>query len=264
MFQYQFMRYAFLAILMISPLLSLLGTMVVHKKMAYFSDALGHSALTGIAFGVVLGMEDTTPAMLIFAVVFALVLNLIRFKNPAQTDTVISVCASASLAVGLAILSRGGSFSNYSAILVGDVLSITAKELITLAVLFAIVLVYWFLEVNHLAAVSLSATLAKSRGIKARLIEQIFGILIALVVMLSIQWVGILLINALFILPAAASRNISENMREYHLYAIIFSLVSGILGLILSYYVDVATGPMIVIFSAVIYLVTYVYGRKLH
>ena len=92
--------------------------------------------------------------------------------------------------------------------------------------------------------------------------DNIFAVLVALIVMLSIKWVGILIINALLILPAASSRNISVNMREYHLFSLIFSVFSGILGLILSFYTNVATGPMIVILASVIYFVTYIFGRK--
>lgn len=95
-----------------------------------------------------------------------------------------------------------------------------------------------------------------------KLIENIFAIFIALIVMLSIKWIGILIINALLILPAAASRNISVNMREYHLFSVIFSLFSGLLGLMISYFTNVATGPMIVIVAAIIYFATYVYGRR--
>ena len=115
---------------------------------------------------------------------------------------------------------------------------------------------------NKLNAVSLHRALAKSRGIRVKLIENIFAIFIALIVMLSIKWIGILIINALLILPAAASRNISVNMREYHLFSVIFSLFSGLLGLMISYFTNVATGPMIVIVAAIIYFATYVYGRR--
>jgi zinc transport system permease protein len=92
--------------------------------------------------------------------------------------------------------------------------------------------------------------------------DNLFAVLVALIVMLSIKWVGILIINALLILPAASSRNISTNMREYHLFSLIFSLFSGIVGLVVSYYTNVATGPMIVIIASIIYFATYLYGKK--
>ncbi len=262
LFQYDFMRRAFVAILIITPLLAILGTMIVHRKMAYFSDALGHSALTGIAIGVVFGVANTDLSMVLFAIAFAFLLNQINRRNLVATDTIISVFASASTAVGLAILSRGGNFSKYSAILVGDILSITTREIIYLLIIFAVTGVFWFVAVNKLNAISIHTTLAKSSNISVRLIEDIFAIIVALIVTLSIKWIGILLINALLILPAASSRNISENMREYHLFSIIFGLFSGIVGLVISYYVDVATGPMIVIVAAVIYFATYLYGKS--
>lgn len=236
--------------------------MIVNNKMAFFSDALGHSALTGIAIGVVLGVSDTSLSMIIFAVIFALLLNKISQKSASSTDTIISVFSSCSIAVGLAILSKGGNFSRYSSLLVGDILSITVGEILSLLVIFAATLAFWFAAFNKLNAVCLNGTLAKSRGIKVRLIENLFAVFVALIVMLSIKWVGILILNALLILPAASSRNIAENMREYHFFSILFSVFSGILGLIISYFTNVATGPMIVIIASIIYFATYFYGKK--
>ena len=119
-----------------------------------------------------------------------------------------------------------------------------------------VVLVFWYFTFNKLNLVSVNRALAKSKGIKTRKIDNIFVILIAIVVMISIRWIGILLINSLLILPAASSRNIASNMRSYHLVAVLFSLFSGIAGLILSYYFNIPTGPMIVIISGAIYFIT--------
>lgn len=259
---YGFMKSALAAVVIITPLFGLLGTMIVNKKMAYFSDALGHSALTGIAVGVVCGIWDTTVSMVCFAILFALLLNKIGSMNTASTDTIISVFSSCSVAIGLAILSKGGNFSKYSSILVGDILSITAREILYLVVIFAVTVLFWCVGFNWLNAVCVHRTLAKSKGIPVKLMDHIFAVLVALIVMLSIKWVGILIINALLILPAAASRNIAANMREYHLFAVIFSLFSGLVGLFVSYYTNVATGPMIVILASVIYFATFLYGRK--
>lgn len=260
--QYDFMKYAFLAILVITPLFGLMGTMIVNRKMAFFSDALGHSALTGIAVGVVLGVNNTNVSMVIFAVIFALLLNFINSRVLSATDTVISVFSSCSIALGLAILSQGGNFSRYSSILVGDILSITPEEIAYLLVILVITLLFWVFGFNKLLAVSLNRTLAKSLHISVGWMENLFAVLTALIVMVSIRWVGILIINALLILPAASARNISENMREYHFFAILFSVFSGILGLIISYFVNVATGPIIVILASIIYFATYFWGSR--
>ena len=254
---YGFMKMALAAILIITPLFGLMGTMIVNKKMAYFSDALGHSALTGIAVGVVCGIPDTNISMVIFAVVFALLLNKIGSRSTVSTDTIISVFSSCSVAIGLAILSKGGNFSKYSSLLVGDVLSITKKE-----IGYLVTILFWITCFNWLNAICIHRALAKSKRIPVQLMDYVFAVLVALIVMLSIKWVGILIIIALLILPAASSRNLSVNMREYHVFSIIFSVFSGVMGLILSYYTNVATGPMIVIIASVIYFVTYFFGRK--
>ncbi len=261
-FSYDFMVNAILAVLVISPLFGILGTMIVHKKMAFFSDALGHSAFTGIAIGVILGMFNTDISMVLFAIVFALLLNAIKRRNTSSVDTIISVFASVATAIGLAILSFGGNFSEYSSLIVGDILSITRMEILYLVIILIVTIIFWIFAVNKLNAISINSTLARSQNIKVRLIEDIFAVIIAITVMLSIKWVGLLLINALLIIPAASSRNISENMREYSIYTIIFSVFSGISGLFLSYYIDIATGPVIVIVAAIIYFATYFYGKS--
>ena len=255
--QYTFMKNAFLAILLVSPIFAIIGTMIVNKKMAFFSDALGHSALTGIAIGMLLGMTNINISMIIFAVIFALLLNFIKSKTTYGADTIISVFSSIAIALGLAMLAQSGSFNKYSSYLVGDILSISESEILYLFVAFILTFIFWFYLFNKINAVSLNSTLAKSKGINVKAMENIFAILIAVMVMISIRWVGILLINSLIILPAASSRNISMNMRSYHLFSIILALFSGISGLIISYYTNIPTGPMIVIISGIIFFITF-------
>lgn len=255
--QYTFMKNAFLAILLVSPIFAIIGTMIVNKKMAFFSDALGHSALTGIALGMLLGMSNMNIAMIVFAVAFALLLNFIKNKTTYGADTIISVFSSIAIAIGLAILAQSGNFNKYSSYLVGDILSITESEILYLFLAFILTFVFWYYLFNKINAVSLNQALAKSKGINTNVIENVFAVLIAIMVMISIRWIGILLINSLIILPAASSRNITTNMRTYHLSSIIFSLFSGITGLIISYYTNIPTGPMIVIISGIIYFVTF-------
>ncbi len=253
---YEFMKNAFLAILLISPIFAILGTMIVNNKMAFFSDALGHSALTGIALGSLIGISNLNIGMIIFAIGFALLLNHVKNKTTYGADTIISVFSSIAIALGLAILAQTGNFNQYSSYLVGDILSITDTEILYVFLIAIVVLVFWYFTFNKLNLISINSSLARSKGIKTKKIDNIFAVLIAIVVMISIRWIGILLINSLLILPAASSRNIAKNMRWYHLYAVLFSLFSGIAGLILSYYFNIPTGPMIVILSGAIYFIT--------
>ncbi len=255
--QYTFMKNAFIAIILISPIFAILGTMIVNNKMAFFSDALGHSALTGIAIGMLLGMSNINVSMIIFAVIFAVLLNIVKNKTSYGADTIISVFSSIAIALGLAILAQTGSFNKYSSYLVGDILSISTSEIAYLFIAFVLVIIFWNKLFNKLNAISINPTLAKSKGINVRLIDNIFAIAIAVMVMISIRWIGILLINSMMILPAASSRNIAKNMRSYHTFSIVFALFSGIIGLIISYYTNIPTGPMIVILSGIIYFGTF-------
>lgn len=201
--------------------------------------------------------------MIFFAIAFAFILNYVKQKTSYGADTIISVFSSIAIALGLAILARSGNFTKYSSYLVGDILSITPAEIGFLFIALIAVLVFWYFTFNGLHITSINQTLAKSRGINTKLLDHIFVVLIAIIVMISIRWIGILLINSLLILPAASSRNIAKNMRTYHLFSIIFSLFSGITGLILSYYYNIPTGPMIVLISGAIYFITFGFKKRI-
>ena len=136
-YQYAFMKNAFLAILLLTPLLGLLGTMAVNHQMAFFSDALGHSALTGIGLGIILGLRNDLVAMLVFGIIWAILICVIKQSGSASADTVISVFSSTSVAAGLLILARGGKFAKYSSLLIGDILAVTPGDLLWLLLALA-------------------------------------------------------------------------------------------------------------------------------
>lgn len=259
---YKFMVNAFIAILLIAPLMGILGTMAVNNKMAFFSDALGHSAFTGIALGVLLGIHNETISLIAFGVFLALVITRVKNKGKASSDTVISVFSSTAVAVGLLVLSYGGGFSKYSAYLVGDILSISSMELLGLFITLVAVIVIWAFIYNKLLIISINRELAASRGVKTTLYENIFVIVVAVVVMLSIKWVGILLINSLLILPAATARNIAKNSRQYLISSVAISVISAVCGLLISFYADTSAGATIVTVSAVVFFATYLFRKK--
>lgn len=190
---------------------------------------------------------------------FAVAVISVKNANTASTDTIIGVFSSTAVALGIVILSRNGGFSKYSGYLIGDLLSITPSELGILALIFVLVLVFWAGWFNKLLLVSVNQSLAKSRGIHIRLYEFVFAIVIAVVVTFAIRWVGILIISSLLVLPAAASRNLASNMRQYHVFAVIIALISGLAGLILSYFWGTATGATIVLVLALFFAVTFIW-----
>jgi len=249
-----FMKNALLAVLLVSPVFAIMGTMVVNNKMAFFSDTIGHSALTGIAIGVLLGFQDPLWIMVIFSVLLAVAISMLKTLTGASTDTIIGAVSATMVALGIVILSRGGGFNKFSRFLVGDLLSINPKEVLLLVFTLVGVILLWGIMFNKFLLASVNPSLARSRGIPVRLVETLFCITTAVIVTISIQWVGILIINSLLILPAAAARNISRNMRQYHVASILITLTSGIAGLLMSYYWSTATGATIVLFAALFYL----------
>ena len=131
---YTFMKNAFLATLLIGLLFGFLGSMVVNNKMSFFSEALGHSALTGIGLGVIAGISDTLYSMIIFAILMSVIIWWLEKKHTMSTDTIIGVFSSTAVALGLVLLSHGGNFNKYSNYLIGDILSITPNEICLLLI----------------------------------------------------------------------------------------------------------------------------------
>lgn len=252
-YHFTFMKNAFLAVLLLTPLLGLLGTMAVNHQMAFFSDALGHSALTGIGLGILLGLRNDLAAMLVFGILWAVLICLIKQSGSASADTVISVFSSTSIAAGLLILARGGKFAKYSALLIGDVLAVTPSDLLYLLIALAVTVVLWIWIYNALLLTSVDMSLARSRGIRTRLIEMVFVVMVAVAVMLSIRWVGVMLINALLILPAAAGRNLARSTSQHACWTVGIALFSGLAGLTLAYYLDTSAGASIVLLAACCY-----------
>lgn len=256
-----FMKNAFIGIVIAAPILGLLSTMVVNQKMAFFSDAIGHSALTGIGVGVVLGVGNPTWSMVIFAILLGLIISYFSYKHPTTIDTVIGVFSAGTVALGTMLLSQGGNFNQYTSYLIGDLLSIRGVDLLTLAVVDVIILLLWYFIFNNLVITSLNKSLANSRRVHTLMIQMLFTSIVAVVVVLCIPWIGVLLINAFLILPAASSRNISGNIRQYHIYSILIALICGVVGLAIAYYLGTSAGATIVVCMTVVYIITSIVKR---
>lgn len=251
-----FMQTALLAIPLLMPLMGLLGTMAVNQQMAFFSDALGHSALTGIGLGMILGLHSDLMAMLIFGIVWALLICRIKQTGTASADTVISVFSSTSIAAGLLILSWDGGFAKNSSLLVGDILTIQMQDVLFLLIALIATVILWALMYNSLLLSSINASLARTRGIRTRVMEALFVVLLAVAVMLAINIVGAMLVNALLILPAAAGRNLARNSRQHTVISILIALFSGFAGFYSCYYWGTSPGAAIVLYAAVCYFIS--------
>ena len=258
MLHWDFMKNALLALLLMAPLFGLMSTMIVTGRMSFFSDALGHSAFTGIAIGAICGMTAPTWAAVLFSVGFALIFSNVHSRSNQAADTLIGVFSSTAVALGIFIATLGGgSFTKYNQFLIGDILSVTPTEIGLLALVLVAVLLFWVLCANRLTLTAVHPQLASSRGIPVGLSQTLFTVAIAVVVTLSISSVGLLILNSLMVLPGASARNISRNLRQYHSFSVLFALSAGIGGLTVSYYLGCSAGAAISLILAVIFGITF-------
>ena len=263
MLHWDFMKNALLAVLLMAPLFGLVSTMIVTGRMSFFSDALGHSAFTGIAIGCICGAASPTWIAVLFAIGFALLFSFVRSRSNQAADTLIGVFSSAAVALGIFIATMGGgSFTKYNQYLIGDILSVTAVEIGMLALVLLAVVIFWIFFSNRLSLASIHPQLASSRGINVNLAQALFTAAVAVVVTLAISWVGLLILNSLLVLPAAAARNVSRNLRQYHLLSVLFALGAGIGGLVMSYALGSSAGAAISLLLALVFAVSFVFRKS--
>lgn len=258
-----FMKNALLAVLIMTPLFGILSTMVVTGRLSFFSDALGHSGFTGIAIGVLCGAASPTWFAVVLAVAFALLFSYVKSRTSQAAETIISVFSSTAVALGIFIATmNGSSFTKFNQYLIGDILSVTPGEIGLLALVLLGVVLLWIFACNRLVLTAAYPQLASSRGIPVRGFETLFTVSIAVVVTLAMSWVGLMVINSLLVLPAAAARNMARNLREYHLFSVVLALLSGIAGLVTSYYLGSSTGAVISLYLAVCFAVTFLFRKR--
>ena len=263
MLRWHFMCNALLAILLMAPLFGLLSTMIVTGRVSFFSDALGHSAFTGIAIGCIFGLAAPIWAAVGFSIVFSLLFSYVRSRSNQAADTLIGVFSSAAVALGIfAATYGGGSFTKFNKYLIGDILSITPEEIGTLALVLVVVSVLLLLFSNKLTLSLLHPQLASSRGIHVNLVQTVFSAVIAVVVTLCISSVGLLILNSLLVLPGASARNVARNMKQYHVFSVIFALISGLGGLTVSYFWGTSAGAAISLFLTVIFAVSFSFRNR--
>lgn len=258
MLRWDFMCNALLAVLLMAPLFGLTSTMIVTGRMSFFSDALGHSAFTGIAIGCICGIGNPTWVAVAFAVGFALLFSFVRSRSHQTADTLIGVFSSTAVALGIFIATMGGgSFTKYNRYLIGDILSVTPAEIGSLALVLVAFLVFLVLFSNRLTLSAIHPALAASRGLSPNLAQTLFTTAIAVIVTLAISWVGLLILNSLLVLPGAAARNIAKNLRQYHGYSVLFALIAGVAGLVISYYMGTSAGAAISLVLACIFAISF-------
>ncbi len=262
---YGFVVNALLCSVFIGPLLGGIGTMVVVKRMAFFSQAVGNAAMTGVAVGILLGESFTQPyiSMFGFCLLFAIVLNYTRNRTRMPADTLIGVFLSVSLALGSSLLLFVSAKVNthiLEAVLFGSILTVSDTDINVLLVVFVVCLAIIVPLFNQMLLASLNPSLAAVRGVRVKLLEYVFVVMIALLTVACVKIIGAVLVEALLLIPAAAARNLVTSVRGFILWSVGFSTVSCIAGVYIPMHWDLAlpSGGAIILIAATFFLITTV------
>jgi zinc transport system permease protein len=264
-FLYEFVVNGMLCAIVVGPLLGGIGTMVVIKRMAFFSQAIGNAALTGVAIGVIIGESYTAPyvSMFSFCILFALVLNFSKNRTKMSTDTLIGVFLSISLAIGATALLWVSARVNthiLDTVMFGSILTVNDTDINVLLGTTLITAIVVLPLYNRMLLASLNPSLAHVRGINVHLLEYVFVLLITILTVACVKIVGAVLVEALLLIPAAAARNLNQSIRGFVIWSIIFSTVSCIVGVYapMRWDLPIPSGGAIILTAAIIFLVTMI------
>ena len=262
--QFEFMRMALLGLLIIAPMAAVCGTQVVNFNMSFFSDAIGHSVFAGVALGLVLSVSpDLTMPLLALAV--GLGIMAVKQRSGLSSDTVIGVVFSAVVAAGLAVVSLYPSaVRNSQMFLYGDILTISSNDILLMLGLTVVFIIFQVFSFNKLICIELNPQLAKAHRIRIGAYQYLFAMFLSLVVIFSVKAVGVLLVTAMLITPAAAARNLASSYGKMLWLSVLIGLFSAVTGLFLSAqdWMGTSTGATIVLCSCVIFGISLIYRRK--
>ena len=262
--QMRFMQTAMLGLILIAPMAALAGTQVVNFRMAFFSDAIGHSAFAGVAFGLLFALSPGIT-MPLLALIVGIGIMAVKQRSGLSTDTIIGVFFSAVVAAGLAVVSRYPQAArDMQMFLYGDILTISDGDIAVMVLLLIVFLLFQAFSFNRLICIGLNLQLAKAHRIRTAFYQYLFAALLSLVVILSVKAVGVLLVTAMLITPAAAARNLASSYGKMVWIAMLISLFSAIAGLLLSAqeWMRTAAGATIVLCSCVFFCLSLLFRRR--
>jgi zinc transport system permease protein len=263
---YQFVINALLCGLLIGPLLGLVGPMVVIKRLAFFSQAVGNAALTGVSLGILLGEPYTSPlgALLGFTLLFGLLLNFLRHRTKMSSDTLIGVFLSASLGLGACLLLLVVSKINVhmlDSVLFGSILTVNDEDIGLLCVIAICSVLVLRETFNAMLLGSLNASLAQVQNVRVKLLEYVFIVMLTVITVGALKIIGAVLVEALLLIPAAAARNLSRSIPQFVGYSVLISTLSCVIGILVpvEFNIPVPSGGAIIVTATLFFAVTSVW-----
>lgn len=262
MFDYEFMQRAFIAGIFIATLASISGTFVVLKRYSLMSETLAHSALVGVAVGLVAGYNPLWVAVIV-AVLSSWLIEYLRSSFSLYSDAILSIILSGSLALAVIIVSLGGAFNNsLFSYLFGSILSVSNEDVLTIISFGSLSLVILLLFSKELYFLTYDEEVAKTSGIKVKMLNYLLVTVVAIIIALSIRVVGSLLIGALMVIPTAAALQFRVGFRDTILISLFFALFSVIFGMTLSFHFSLPSGATIVMSVISMFVLSLVLNKK--
>lgn len=262
MFEYEFMQRAFIAGIMIAILASVSGTFVVLKRYSLMSETLAHSALVGIAVGLVGGYNPLWSAVVV-ALMSAWLIEYLRTSFSLYSDSVLAILLSGSLSLAIIIVSLGGAFNNsLFSYLFGSILSVSDEDLYTILIFGTVALGVLLTFSKELYFITYDEEVAQVSGIKVKFLNFLLVSVVAIIIALSIRVVGSLLIGALMVIPTISALQYRVGFVKTVLFSLAFALLSVVAGMSLSYYFSLPSGAIIVLCVLMIFVISLVINRK--
>ncbi len=257
-----YMQRALLAAIILGPMCGLLGVFVTARRMAFFSETIAHSALTGVALGFLVGFDEPTLPVLLVCCVLAVAMLWLKEHSALLTDTIMAVLLSSSVATGVLLLKfQPNRWADLDKYLFGDILSVSWDDVRIAAVVALVVVIVVFRYLNPLTLLATNEDLAHVSGVRVRPLNYAFVLLVTLTVALGVRLVGIVLVTSLVVIPAATARGFATNLRQHLVLGTLLGLVGASGGVVLGYPLDFPTGPTITLTLAALFVVSLVYSR---
>ncbi|UQS87484.1 metal ABC transporter permease [Nicoliella spurrieriana] len=259
--KYDFLQSALITAIMVGIMSGIIGSFIILRGMSLMGDAISHSILPGVAVAYMLGINLLLGASF-FGVLAALLIGFVSTRSKIKVDTSIGVVFSSFYALGFILISLTESSTNLHHILFGNILAVSNSDMMTTAVVLAVVILFVTIGYKELLITSFDETFAKTYGLNTQLIHYSLMLVLTLVTVSALQTVGIILVVAMLITPAATAFFWTNRLSLMLVLSAIFGTVASIIGLYLSYTFNWASGPAIVVMAAIMFAISFIFSPK--
>lgn len=259
--RYNFLQTALITSILVGIMSGIIGSFIILRGMSLMGDAISHAVLPGVAIAYIFGINLLFGASL-FGILAALLIGLVTMKSKLKNDTAIGIVFSAFFALGFILISLAESATNLHHILFGNVLAVSDSDLVTTAIVLAIVLIFVVVFYKELLITSFDNTFAKAYGLKTQIMHYSLMLVLTLVTVTALQTVGIILIVAMLVTPAATAFLLTNRLSYMMIAAAVFSVFSSVIGLYLSFTFNWASGPAIVLTAAFLFMLSFLFSPK--